>query len=55
MSLYDINGRLILEKGMNSDVSNFVDVTTVSPGFYFLKITNSKGEILGNQKVVINK
>lgn len=55
MSLYDVHGSLVLEKEMNSSVTNYVDATAVSAGFYFLKITDSKGEILGNQKVVINK
>lgn len=55
MSLFDINGRLILQKVMNADVTNYVDATAVSAGFYFLKITDSKGEILANQKMVISK
>lgn len=55
MSLFDVNGRLILQNNVSTSTINQVDVSNVSPGFYFLRITDNKGQVVGNEKVVINQ
>jgi PKD repeat protein len=51
LSLFDISGRMILEKNMDNDYLASIDVSNLNQGLYILRINTSQGVF--NKKVMV--
>ncbi len=52
--LFDIQGRILIEKEMKNNVSIMLDCTNLSPGIYFVKLVSESGKSNGVVKVIKN-
>ena len=56
--MFDVNGKAVWTSGsLSSDALNGkqVLVNQLGGGLYYLKIINSKGEVVGNTKISVTK
>jgi hypothetical protein len=51
IKIYDMNGRIVIERIANSGMNRF-NTNKLPSGLYFVKITDSNGQLIYNQKIV---
>ncbi len=55
VSIFNVNGELILELDLNQQVSTKIDITSMKSGLYIIKSQSSAGEISVQKAYIINE
>jgi len=52
IDLYSLTGKLIKTYNTNRNNTAEIDISPFQPGIYLLKIKSSKGEVIGQSKLI---